>query len=104
MPVATRKSTCVTRGLPYELCCDVCKPLKCPLSNTRTRSATTCLRPWDIDVWGDHKQLVKVKLCHEVRQYLKLNDDNITVEDTYVYPNKRPKLKDVGKTTDSRKK
>ena len=63
-----------------------------------------CLQLWDHNVSGNCKYFLKVKFFHEVREYSNLNHDNITIEETLVYPNERPQLKNVEeKTIDSRK-
>ena len=103
MPTITDESTCVTAGLPLELCYEKCKALKDPLSNTRQRSAILCLRPWDVKVWGNHKHFVKVKLCNELRKYLNLSYDNLLFDEKSVYPNLRNKCRDVVKTIDDKK-
>ena len=92
MPPITREATCITVGLPLDLCCDNCKPVKDPHSNTRQRPGTVCLRPWDEEVWGNHSHLAKVNLCNKAREYLNLTNDVAIVEEERCYPARHKKL------------
>ena len=96
------ESTCVTAGLPLELCCEKCKALKDPLSNARQRYAILSRRPWDVKVWGNHKHCVKVKLCIEVRKYLNLSCHHLLFDEKNVHPNPRNKCRDAERTIDDR--
>ena len=53
-------------------------------------------------LWGNHKQLAKVKYCDEVRKYLNLSCDNLLFDEKNVYPNLRNKCIDVDKAIDDK--
>ena len=82
----TRKSTCVDLNLPISnpaFACEKCEPFLDVTSQTRKNlKDVTCLQPWSIKRWGNHREVRIVQKCKKVREFLGLSvEDEDLIEE-----------------------
>ena len=91
----TRQSSCGLLGLPSDLACSHCAPsiYKATLKGVQPKRIKKCSQPWH-SKWAKHRELVKVKVHHNVLQFLgdKVVEDGDELVDIHINGEDKQKI------------
>ena len=79
----TRSSTCFSLHLPINLACPKCE--RSVEKGVDRRKKNNCVRPWDTNIWGSHRELRYVKRYTDVRNFLGLSSEGDLLSNEYMY-------------------